>query len=126
MLGVLRDSTRLTALATAALVLFTTVQAFAVFALIISGATLFLLVGAVLVVTAGSSTGDADTWWPPEGGVMTMLTSRVARVATVCAVRAWLVGVAVAGPLSARATGEEYLLTVTLFDPVDPFRGAYV
>ena len=50
-LGVLRDSTRLTALATAALVLFTTVQAFAVFAPIISGATLFLLVGAVLVVT---------------------------------------------------------------------------
>ena len=50
-LGVLRDGTRLTALATAALVLFTTVQAFAVFAPIISGATLFLLVGAVLVVT---------------------------------------------------------------------------
>ena len=33
---------------------------------------------------------------------------------------------AVAGPLSARATGEEYLLTVTPFDPLDPFRGAYV
>ena len=47
MLGVLRDSTWLTALATAALVLFTTVQAFAVFAPIISGATLFLLVSAV-------------------------------------------------------------------------------
>jgi uncharacterized membrane protein len=48
-LGVLRDTSRLTVLATAALVVFTTVQAFAVFAPIISGATLFLLVGAVLV-----------------------------------------------------------------------------
>ena len=50
-LGVLRDTARLTVLATAALVLFTTVQAFAVFAPIISGATLFLVVGAVLVGT---------------------------------------------------------------------------
>lgn len=57
---------------------------------------------------------------------MTVLSSRVARVATVCAVQLALVGVAVAGPLSARATGEEYLLTVVPFDPVDPFRGAYV
>ena len=48
-LGVLRDASRLTVLATGALVIFTTVQAFAVFAPIISGATLFLLVGAVLV-----------------------------------------------------------------------------
>jgi uncharacterized membrane protein len=48
-LGVLRDTDRLTVLATGALVVFTTVQAFAVFAPIISGATLFLLVGAVLV-----------------------------------------------------------------------------
>jgi uncharacterized membrane protein len=48
-LGTLRDTTRLTVLATGALVIFTTVQAFAVFAPIISGATLFLLVGAVLV-----------------------------------------------------------------------------
>lgn len=48
-LGVLRDTSRLTVLATGALVIFTTVQAFAVFAPIISGATLFLLVGAVLV-----------------------------------------------------------------------------
>lgn len=50
-LGVLRDSPRLTVLATGALVVFTTVQAFAVFAPIISGATLFLLVGLVLVGT---------------------------------------------------------------------------
>jgi len=48
-LGVLRDASRLTVIATGALVIFTTVQAFAVFAPIISGATLFLLVGAVLV-----------------------------------------------------------------------------
>lgn len=48
-LGTLRDTTRLTVIATGALVVFTTVQAFAVFAPIISGATLFLLVGAVLV-----------------------------------------------------------------------------
>jgi len=50
-LGVLRDSTRLTVIAALALVVFTTVQAFAVFAPIVSGATLFLVVGAVLVGT---------------------------------------------------------------------------
>ena len=44
-LGVLRDSTRLTFVATAALVLFTTVQSFAVFAPIVTGATLFLVLG---------------------------------------------------------------------------------
>jgi uncharacterized membrane protein len=48
-LGALRDSNRLTFLATAALVLFTTVQSFAVFAPIITGATLFLLLGVVLL-----------------------------------------------------------------------------
>lgn len=48
-LGVLRDSARLTVVATAALVLFTTVQSFAVFAPIITGATLFLVLGVVLV-----------------------------------------------------------------------------
>ena len=48
-LGVLRNSTRLTSLGTAALVLFTTVQSFAVFAPIISGATLFLVLGVVLL-----------------------------------------------------------------------------
>ena len=47
-LGVLRDSPRLTFLATAALVLFTTVQAFAVFAAIVQGAWLFVLMGLVL------------------------------------------------------------------------------
>jgi uncharacterized membrane protein len=46
-LGVLRDSRRLTFLATAALVLFATVQSFAVFAQIIQGALLFLVLGVV-------------------------------------------------------------------------------
>jgi uncharacterized membrane protein len=48
-LGVSRDSGRLTVLATGALVLFTTVQSFAVFAPIVTGATLFLVLGAVLL-----------------------------------------------------------------------------
>lgn len=47
--GVQRDSSRLTVLATGALVLFTTAQSFAVFAPIITGATLFLVLGAVLL-----------------------------------------------------------------------------
>jgi uncharacterized membrane protein len=48
-LGGMRDAGRLTALATAALVIFVTVQAFAVFAPVLSGATLFLVVGLVLL-----------------------------------------------------------------------------
>ena len=51
-LGVLRDSSRLTLVATAAMVLFTTVQSFAVFAPIITGATLFLVLG-VTFLTSG-------------------------------------------------------------------------
>jgi uncharacterized membrane protein len=50
-LGGLRDSSRTTWLATAALVVFVTVQAFAVFAPILSAATLFLVVGLVLLGT---------------------------------------------------------------------------
>ena len=50
-LGVLRDSDGLTRLATAALVVFTVVQSFAVFEPILSGAALFLVLGAVLVAT---------------------------------------------------------------------------
>lgn len=50
--GTLRDSSRLVALATAALVLVTTLQAFTVFAPVLEGAWLFLLLGAVLVGTA--------------------------------------------------------------------------
>lgn len=48
-LGVMRDSTRLTFVATGALVLFTTVQSFAVFAPIITGATLFLVLGVIFL-----------------------------------------------------------------------------
>ena len=50
-LGVLRDSRRLTFLATAALVVFTTTQAFSVFAAIIQGAWLFLVLGLVFAGT---------------------------------------------------------------------------
>lgn len=37
-----------------------------------------------------------------------------------------LVGVAVAPQLSARLTGDTYLMEVAPLDPIDPFRGAYV
>jgi uncharacterized membrane protein len=50
-LGILRDSWRLTAISTAAIVLFTTVQSFAVFAQIIQGAWLFVALGLVLLGT---------------------------------------------------------------------------
>ena len=50
-LGILRNSSRLTVLATAGLVVFTTVQSFAVFAQIIQGAWLFLVLGLVFLGT---------------------------------------------------------------------------
>jgi uncharacterized membrane protein len=50
-LGTLRDSWRLTALATVAIVAFTTVQSFAVFARIIEGAWLFVVLGLVFCGT---------------------------------------------------------------------------
>ena len=50
-LGVLRDSGRLTALATLALVVFTTFQGFAVFAQIIQGAWLFVFLGLIFLAT---------------------------------------------------------------------------
>ncbi|MCB0906118.1 MAG: DUF2157 domain-containing protein [Nocardioidaceae bacterium] len=50
-LGVVRDSWRLTALATIALVVFTTFQSFAVFARIIEGAWLFVILGVVFLAT---------------------------------------------------------------------------
>ena len=52
--------------------------------------------------------------------------TRTLRVAIACALQLGLVGVAVAPSLSARVTGEEYLLEVAPVDPIDPFRGAYV
>ena len=57
---------------------------------------------------------------------MTRPTARALRLGAVCLAQLALVGAAVAGPLSARLTGREYLLAVAPVDPVDPFRGAYV
>ena len=57
---------------------------------------------------------------------MSRLPSRAVRVGAVCLVQLALVGAAVAGPLSARLTGQELLLEVEPVDPIDPFRGAYV
>ncbi|HSE07438.1 MAG TPA: GDYXXLXY domain-containing protein [Nocardioidaceae bacterium] len=57
---------------------------------------------------------------------MKILTSRTSRVVAAVAVQLALVPVAVADQLSARLTGEEYLLEVAPVDPMDPFRGAYV
>ncbi len=59
----------------------------------------------------------------------TSRTSRLglgARLALVLIAQLGLVGVAVAPQLSARATGEEYLMAVAPVDPIDPLRGAYV
>ena len=50
-LGVLRDSNTLTALAAFGLVVFTTVQSFAVFAVVLQGSLLFLVLGLVFVAT---------------------------------------------------------------------------
>ncbi len=57
---------------------------------------------------------------------MKVLTSRTGRVAAASVVQLALVALAVTGQLSARLTGEEYLLEVAPVDPIDPFRGAYV
>jgi uncharacterized membrane-anchored protein len=57
---------------------------------------------------------------------MKPLRTTAGRVAVVALVQLVLVGVAVAPQLSARLTGEEYLLRVAPVDPIDPFRGAYV
>jgi uncharacterized membrane-anchored protein len=47
-------------------------------------------------------------------------------VTAVAATQLALVGVAVAPQLSARLTGDTYLMRVAPLDPIDPFRGAYV
>ena len=57
---------------------------------------------------------------------MNVLASRTARVAAATLLSFALVPLAVAGQLSARLTGQEYLLDVEPVDPIDPFRGAYV
>ncbi|SEC42898.1 Uncharacterized membrane-anchored protein [Nocardioides exalbidus] len=51
------------------------------------------------------------------------------RILTTCVVAASqlvMVGLAVAPQLSARTTGDTYLLRAAPVDPIDPFRGAYV
>lgn len=50
----------------------------------------------------------------------------VPKLVAVLLVQLALVGAAVAPQLSARTMGEEYLFTVAPYDPIDPFRGAYV
>ncbi len=57
---------------------------------------------------------------------MTITTNRWVRVAALLVVQLGLVAVGVAPQLSARTTGDEYLFRVEPFDPIDPFRGAYV
>ena len=52
--------------------------------------------------------------------------NRTALTAVVAVGQLALVGVAVAPQLSARLTGDTYLMTVAPLDPIDPFRGAYV
>lgn len=56
-----------------------------------------------------------------------MSTSKCLLTATAVALaQLLLVGLAVAPQLSARLTGEEHRVRVELYDPIDPFRGAYV
>lgn len=51
---------------------------------------------------------------------------RIMTVAAIAVTQLALVGAGVAPQLSARLTGETYLVRVELFDPIDPWRGAYV
>ena len=53
-------------------------------------------------------------------------SSRWRRLAVVLVVQTVLLGFAVWGQLSARLTGQEIVLKVAPYDPVDPFRGAYL
>lgn len=52
--------------------------------------------------------------------------NRYAVVAAIAAAQLALTGVAVAPQLSARTMGDTYTVRVELYDPIDPFRGAYV
>jgi uncharacterized membrane-anchored protein len=52
--------------------------------------------------------------------------TRWLKVAALLVVQLGLVLLGVAPQLSARANGDEYLFRVEPFDPIDPFRGAYV
>lgn len=55
-----------------------------------------------------------------------ILRNRTAALGLVVLVQLGLVAWAVDGQLSARLTGDEYLLRVGPVDPIDPLRGAYV
>jgi uncharacterized membrane-anchored protein len=55
-----------------------------------------------------------------------MKRAPILKVAVVALVSLAFVALAVAPRLSARLTGDEYRLHVAPFDPIDPFRGAYV
>lgn len=50
----------------------------------------------------------------------------ITRIALVALLQLALVPLAVWPQLSARATGDDYLMRVAPVDPIDPFRGAYV
>ena len=50
----------------------------------------------------------------------------ITRIALVAVLQLALVPLAVLPQLSARVTGETYLMRVAPVDPIDPFRGAYV
>ena len=52
--------------------------------------------------------------------------NRIAITGIVAVTQLALVGVGVAPQLSARVTGDTYLVRVAPVDPIDPFRGAYV
>lgn len=51
---------------------------------------------------------------------------RILTVSVIAVAQLVLVGVGVAPQLSARLTGDTYLMSVAPLDPIDPFRGAYV
>ncbi len=51
---------------------------------------------------------------------------RILTVATIALAQVGLVAVAVHPQLSARLTGDTYVMRVEALDPIDPFRGAYV
>jgi uncharacterized membrane-anchored protein len=52
--------------------------------------------------------------------------NRIAITGVVAVTQLALVGVGVAPQLSARVTGDAYVVRVAPVDPIDPFRGAYV
>lgn len=55
-----------------------------------------------------------------------LLATRRRRVALVVLAQVAILVVAVSGQLSARVLGQDYRLRVAAYDPIDPFRGAYV